>query len=103
MRKYIYLLCIFALFCACEDNDDVFPVGFSQENIREIRPIPGGAVMYYNLPSDLDLMAIRVRYKDAFGQEIMRSMLRNGGVVAACKLSGREFKFSHFTWFQRGT
>lgn len=51
MRKYIYLLCIFALFCACEDNDDVFPVGFSQENIREIRPIPGGAVMYYNLPS----------------------------------------------------
>ena len=40
--------------------------------IYEIRPIPGGAVMYYNLPSDLDLMAIRVRYKDAFGQEIMR-------------------------------
>ena len=31
-----------------------------------------------------------------FGQEIMRSILRNGGVVAACKLSGREFKFELF-------
>ena len=72
MRKYIYFLCIFALFWACGDNDDVFQVGFSQENIRDIRPNPVGAVMYYSLPSDLDVMAIRVRYKDAFGQEIMR-------------------------------
>lgn len=28
--------------------------------------------MYYTLPSDLDVMAIRVRYKDGLGQDIMR-------------------------------
>ena len=72
MRKYIYLLCIFALFCSCEKSDNVFKVNISQENIRQIRPVPGGAVMYYTLPSDLDVMAIRVRYKDDFKQEIMR-------------------------------
>lgn len=31
-----------------------------------------------------------------FGQEIMRTMIRNGGAVAACKLSGGEFKFELF-------
>lgn len=28
-----------------------------------------------------------------FGQELMRAILRNGGIVAACKLSSGEFKF----------
>lgn len=71
MNKYICLLYMFVLFWACNDDESMFNVEIAQENIS-FKAIPGGAVMYYELPSDLDVMAIRVRYKDAFGQEIMR-------------------------------
>ena len=69
MNKYICLLYMFVLFWACNDDESMFNVGIAQENIS-FKAIPGGAVMYYELPSDLDVMAIRVRYKDAFGQHI---------------------------------
>lgn len=105
MKSYICFIFMCILLWACDDNENVFEIKISQENIS-FRPVPGGAIMYYKLPSDLDVMAIRVRYKDAFGQEMVRegsyvcdSLLLYGfnearqgveGSVTVCNRSGLE-------------
>ena len=38
----------------------------------EFKPVPGGAVMSYTLPKNLDIFGVRVRYTDAWGGQQMR-------------------------------
>lgn len=59
-------------FYSCEDDrtavfDVEIPDGFS------FRTMPGGAVMYYQLPKNKDVMGIRVRYRNAQGQDVLRT------------------------------
>lgn len=37
-----------------------------------LRKLPGGAVMYYTLPANLDVFAINARYEDHRGQSILK-------------------------------
>lgn len=74
MRKISFVLFfVVALLAACSKEDtSLFDVSISPEKISFI-PMSGGAIMHYSLPDDKEVMAIRVRYRDAFGQEIMRT------------------------------
>lgn len=72
IKKLIYVAMIACACCSCKDDEaavfDVeIPDGFS------FRAMPGGAVMHYQLPQNKDVMAIRVRYQDARGGEVLRT------------------------------
>ena len=72
MKKLIYILLVFWGFCSCQDDNSSFGISMPIENLS-FRPIPGGAIMYYKLPADQDILYIRVRYKDSFGKDIICS------------------------------
>ena len=72
MKRLIYILLVFLGFCSCQNDDSSFEISMPVENLS-FRPIPGGAVMYYKLPSDQDILYIRVRYKDSFGKDMICS------------------------------
>lgn len=67
MKKLIYILLALWAFYGCQDDNSCFEISMPAENLS-FTPIPGGAVMHYKLPSDGDILYIRVRYKDAFGK-----------------------------------
>ena len=71
--KNIMLISLLILgLWGCQDDEATFDISMSKENLS-FRPTAGGAMMYYELPVSADVLAIRVRYTDAFGQEIMRT------------------------------
>lgn len=64
------LLTFFIVSCSDEDNTfkaDISPSSFS------FKPVTGGAMMYYRLPDDPQIVGIHARYKDAYGKEILRT------------------------------
>lgn len=71
MKRLIYLLFVFAFFAACQEDNAGFETGIVAESVS-FKPIAGGAIMYYKLPDDNEVFALRVRYTDAQGNEIMR-------------------------------
>lgn len=70
MKKIIYLLFVFVVLAACQDEKAEFDI----ENPSEIRftPIAGGAIMHYKLPADDNVFRLKVRYVDAQGNEVIR-------------------------------
>lgn len=70
MKNIWIILLVLGLF-ACEDNDVVFDASLSRENIS-FKEIPGGAVMYYTLPEDTDIFAVKAEYKDYQGKEMIK-------------------------------
>lgn len=72
MKKLIYILCVCWALASCSDDETRFEISMPVENIS-FTPIAGGAVMRYRLPSDANVYNIRVRYRDAFDQELVRS------------------------------
>ena len=72
MKHKLFLFVILLGFFACQDDDDTsFGIKMSQEGIR-FKPVPGGAVMYYTLPSESDVFALNVRYSDFRGHEVLK-------------------------------
>ncbi len=72
--KYRILIWMFLIGClaGCREDDEIgfaVPVEF-----RKIAfdPIPGGAVMRYRLPDNLDIFGVRARYVNAYGQELIK-------------------------------
>lgn len=80
----IYLVLLLLGFWACSDDHDFIKVDLP-ENAFRFESIPGGAVMHYRLPADPNIVGIRVRYKDAFGKDILRS---GSGVADSLTLIG---------------
>lgn len=72
MKKLVYILLALGAFYGCSDDDAYFDVSIPSENLS-FTPIPGGAIMHYKLPSDGDILYIRVRYEDAFGKAMICS------------------------------
>lgn len=72
MRKIYLILLLLAVLGACNDERDFIEIDLP-ENAFRFKEIPGGAVMYYKLPDDPDIVGIRVRYKDAQGEDMLRS------------------------------
>lgn len=72
--KYVclsILLLMVGSWWACSDDDMAFDVMASNESIR-FRAVPGGAMMYYDLPDDRDVFAVLCRYKDCRGQDVLK-------------------------------
>lgn len=70
MRKILLLLLALSGFVACQDDDEIrfeVPVEFRKISFD---PVPGGAVMRYRLPDNLDVFGVRARYKDAYGRQL---------------------------------
>ena len=70
IRKLLLLTVIGMGLFACKDDDKVsfdVPVEFQQISFV---PRPGGAVMHYKLPDDLDIFGVRVRYTNAYGEQL---------------------------------
>lgn len=66
--KIMNILITALLFCSCEEylphpygNDGVDP---GKVNIKEIVNIPGGAIIYFTPPDDVDLLYIKAVYTD---------------------------------------
>ena len=72
MKKFIYILLALWTLSSCQDDNTYFDTSMPKDDIS-FRPIPGGAVMHYKLPSDANILYIRIRYKDSFEKEIIRS------------------------------
>lgn len=73
MNKILYIfICILTLAGCKDDAQDYISVQVP-DNAFTFKPIMGGAVMYYKMPDDPDIMGIHVRYKDAYGKDILRS------------------------------
>ena len=69
-NTFLILLFILGLF-ACKDDETYFDASISRENIR-FKAIPGGAVMYYTLPENTDIFAVRAEYKDYNGKQMTK-------------------------------
>lgn len=71
MRKILVAIVALYGLWACTDDDAAFGVMASQEGIR-FEAVPGGAMMYYDLPDDRDVFAVLCRYKDCRGQDVLK-------------------------------
>ena len=73
IRKIVYFFAVFCGLVACSEDEAGFNVMLADSNIRGTKPVPGGAMLYYTLPSDKDAFFINVRYTDSFGQSVLKS------------------------------
>ncbi len=72
IRKILFLLPILFVFVACKDDDGSgFDVPVEFRNIS-FDPVPGGAVMRYKLPDNMDIFGVRARYKDVYGRNLVK-------------------------------
>ena len=68
----LLLLLMFGVF-ACKDDDKIgfdVPVEFRKD--LSFRPVPGGAIMNYYLPRNTDVFGVRVRYANAWGEQMSK-------------------------------
>lgn len=72
MKKLIYLIIAICSFVACNDDSEGFTVDLPA-GAFQFTPAMGGAVLRYKLPDDPDVVAINVRYKDAYGNDILKT------------------------------
>ena len=71
--KHILLISLFLLgLLACNDDDNQLNVVNLPNNAFTFKPISGGAVMHYVLPADPNIVGVKVRYRNAFGDETLR-------------------------------
>ena len=69
-RIAFFFLVIAGLF-SCKDDDNIgFDVPVEFQSIS-FKPVPGGAVMHYVLPDDLDIFGVRARYTNAYGEQLV--------------------------------
>jgi len=72
MRKILFFLLALVAFVACKDDDDNgfdVPVEFRKISFD---PVPGGAVMRYRLPDNMDIFGVRASYQDAYGRQLVK-------------------------------
>ena len=73
MRNILFLWLAFSCFFACsDDNEGGFDVPVEFRRPLDFQAIPGGAVMKYQLSDDTDIFGVRVRYTNAWGEEITK-------------------------------
>lgn len=72
MKGIITIFFVLFVFCNCQDDETSFGVTMPKEKLS-FKPAPGGAMMHYKLPDDDNILAIRVRYQNALGEEVIRT------------------------------
>lgn len=72
IRKLVFWMAIGMCCFACNNDDEVtfdVPVEFQQISFE---PVPGGAIMHYQLPKNLDIFGVRARYVNAYGETLLK-------------------------------
>lgn len=72
MKNILWTLCLVCGLFACSDEEEIgfdVPVEFRKISFE---PIPGGAVMRYRLPDNLDIFGVRARYQDGKGRSLVK-------------------------------
>ena len=73
MKNVIWIISLLmSAFWGCADDESYFAERISEDAISFV-PAAGEAVMHYQLPKNSDVVAIRVRYQDAYGEEVLRN------------------------------
>lgn len=73
IQRVLGLLIILFGLMACSDDEPGFGLSLESGNIRGLKPVPGGAMLYYSLPENEDVFSINVRYTDSFGIPTLKS------------------------------
>ena len=72
VKRFIYVLLMVCTFCCCKDDESTtFNVEISDS--FSFTPVSGGAIMHYQLPKDGDVMGVKVRYRNAQGEDVLRT------------------------------
>ena len=72
IRKLLLLAAVGMGLWACNDDDEIgfdVPVDFQTISFE---PVPGGAVMHYKLPDNLEIFGVRARYANAYGEMLTK-------------------------------
>ena len=72
IRRLLFLALVGIGLFACNDDDEVrfdVPVDFP---LLSFKPVPGGAVMHYKLPDNMDIFGVRARYTNSFGETLIK-------------------------------
>ena len=72
MKKIIYILLAILAFYSCEDKIEGFAPNITSEAFS-FTPTTGGAILNYKLVPNSEVVAIKIRYKDSRGKELIRS------------------------------
>lgn len=72
MKRLIYLIIAICTFVSCNDESEGFTVDLPA-GAFQFTPAMGGAMLRYKLPDDPDVIAINVRYKDVYGNNILKT------------------------------
>lgn len=72
MKNTILLLLLIFSFSACNDDNSVFETSAEGLEIK-FTPVAGGAMMHYTLPSNREIFAMNVRYKDWQGENVLKT------------------------------
>ena len=84
MKKTLFIFLAALCMFACSDKDELVHVNLDS-NALIVKPAAGGAVLYYALPKDPDIVGIHVRYNDCYGNPILRTA---SALVDSLKLTG---------------
>ncbi|HJF71790.1 MAG TPA: hypothetical protein K8V05_13635 [Butyricimonas virosa] len=98
--KWILLFLLLSLF-ACNDDDVAFEI--STEDLKiDLKPVAGGAMMYYSLPNNGEIFAMNVRYSNFRGEPILKtcsytgdSLLLDGFIQAESSVTARVSLVNH--------
>lgn len=71
--KYIFGAALLGMALTACDDEENLRVAEMPASALQFTPTMGGAVLHYQLPDDNDVVGIHVRYKDAYGTEILRT------------------------------
>ena len=72
IKRILFFFLVIAGIVSCKDDDNIgfdVPVEFPSISFK---PVPGGAVMHYVLPDNLDIFGVRARYTNAFGEQLVK-------------------------------
>ncbi len=72
MKQILFISLLILGLWACNDDGDRITVTDLPENAFTFKPVTGGAVMHYVLPSDPDIVGVKVRYRNTFGVETLQ-------------------------------
>ena len=71
IRRVLFLLVVGISLFACGDDEIGFDVPVEFQRIS-FDPVPGGAVMRYKLPDDVNIFGVRARYVDSYGETLAK-------------------------------
>ena len=93
IKRILFFFLVIAGIVSCKDDDNIgfdVPVEFPSISFK---PVPGGAVMHYVLPDNLDIFGVRARYTNAFGEQLAVTS-RTRSCWAALRKPGRRSRCS---------